>query len=242
MCRNSPGGSAPLEPIRSRATMSWTWRPPPMFVSVLTWRSTGIWHSAACLTASRLRCPSQERRSQRRSGRHRRPPGLRRLRCRSPVPVPSMARLISRLDPTVLGLRIAAGDPALDDLAGELGSLTPSRIRMPQRPHDRHVSSPEPALISESYPQILAVFTPNRGVLRAKTSASLWASAPHPKTPKASAPSRRAWSILTEPTRPLHPHPENGHNLLGQTSEATAALAGRPPLDRGSACCVVCAA
>jgi hypothetical protein len=30
-----------------------------------------------------------------------------------------MARLISRLDPAVLGLRIAAGDRALDDLADE---------------------------------------------------------------------------------------------------------------------------
>jgi hypothetical protein len=30
-----------------------------------------------------------------------------------------MARLTSRLDAAVLGLRVAAGDPALDELAGE---------------------------------------------------------------------------------------------------------------------------
>lgn len=35
-----------------------------------------------------------------------------------------MARLISRLDPAVLGLREAVGDPALDDLADESGWLT----------------------------------------------------------------------------------------------------------------------
>jgi len=122
MCRNSPGGSAPSEPMRSPATISWTWRRPPTFVSVLTSRLTPIWRSA-CLTASRPRCQSRERRSQRRSGRHRRPPGLRRLQCRSPVLVPSMARLISRLDTAILGPRVAAGDPALDDLAGESAGL-----------------------------------------------------------------------------------------------------------------------
>ena len=124
MCRNSPGGSAPSEPMRSPATTSWTWRPPPMFGSALTSRLTPFWRRS-CLTASRPRCQSPERRSQRRSGRHRCPPGLRRLRCRSPAPVPSMARLISRLDPAVLGRRVAAGDPALDDLAGESTGLTP---------------------------------------------------------------------------------------------------------------------
>jgi hypothetical protein len=34
--------------------------------------------------------------------------------------VPSTARLISRPDAAVLGLRVAVGDPALDELAGEL--------------------------------------------------------------------------------------------------------------------------
>ena len=50
-----------------------------------------------------------------------------------------MARLISRLDPAVLGRRIAAGDPALDDLADESAGL-PLQIRMPQRPHDRYAA------------------------------------------------------------------------------------------------------
>jgi hypothetical protein len=59
-------------------------------------------------------------RSRRRNGRHPRLPGLQRLRCRSPAPAPSTARLISRPDAAVLGLRVAVGDPPLDELAGEL--------------------------------------------------------------------------------------------------------------------------
>lgn len=39
--------------------------------------------------------------------------------CRSPALVPSTDRLISRPDPAVLGLRVAVGDPAPDELAGE---------------------------------------------------------------------------------------------------------------------------
>jgi hypothetical protein len=118
MCRNSPGGSALLEPISSPATTSWTWRPPPMFASALTSRLTPLRRSA-CSTRSRPPCQSPGRRSRRRNGRHPRLPGLPRLRCRSPAPVPSTARLISRPDAAVLGLRVAAGGPALDELAGE---------------------------------------------------------------------------------------------------------------------------
>jgi hypothetical protein len=82
-------------------------------------RSTPLWRSA-CSTRSRPPWQSPGCRSRRRNGRHPRLPGLQRLRCRSPAPVPSTARLISRPDAAVLGLRVAVGDPALDELAGEL--------------------------------------------------------------------------------------------------------------------------
>src|SRR4051812_19919161 len=104
--------------MRSPATTSWTWRPRPMFASALTSRSTPLWRSA-CSTRSRPPCRSPEPRSRRRNGRHRSLPVLQRLRCRSPAPAPSTDRLISRPDPAVLGLRVAVGDPALDEPAGE---------------------------------------------------------------------------------------------------------------------------
>ena len=104
--------------MRSPATTSWTWRPRPMFASALTSRSTPLWRSA-CSTRSRPRCQSPERRSRRRNGRHPCLPGLRRLRWRSPALAPSPARLISGRDPAVLGLRVAVGDRALDELTGE---------------------------------------------------------------------------------------------------------------------------
>jgi hypothetical protein len=50
-----------------------------------------------------------------------------------------MARLISRLDPAVLGLRVAAGDPALDDLAGESNGL-PLQNPNAAAPQDRYVA------------------------------------------------------------------------------------------------------
>ena len=50
-----------------------------------------------------------------------------------------MARLISRHDPAVLGPRVAAGDPALHDLAGELTGL-PLQSPNARRPHDRYVA------------------------------------------------------------------------------------------------------
>jgi hypothetical protein len=108
--------------MRSRATTLWTWRPRPMFASALTSRSTPLWRSA-CLTRSRRPCRSPGPRSRRRNGRHRSLPVLQRLRCRSPAPVPSTDRLISRPDPAVLGLRVAVGDPALDEPAGETAVL-----------------------------------------------------------------------------------------------------------------------
>jgi hypothetical protein len=98
-----------------------------MFGSALTSRSTPLWRSS-CLITSHPQCQSQERRSRRRSGHHRRPPDLRRLRCPSPVPVPSMAQPTSRLDPAVLGLHITAGDPAPAEPAGK--TATPS-LRKP---------------------------------------------------------------------------------------------------------------
>ena len=104
--------------MRSPATTSWTWRPRPMFASAQTSRSTPPWRSA-CSTRSRPPCRSPGPRSRRRNGRHRSLPVLQRLRCRSPAPVPSTDRLISRPDPAVLGPRVAVGDPALDELAGE---------------------------------------------------------------------------------------------------------------------------
>jgi hypothetical protein len=82
-------------------------------------RSTSLWRSA-CSTKSRPPCQSPGCRSRRRNGRHPRLPGLQRLRCRSPAPVPSTARLISRPDAAVLGLRVAVGDPAPDEPADEL--------------------------------------------------------------------------------------------------------------------------
>jgi hypothetical protein len=49
-----------------------------------------------------------------------------------------MARQISRLDPAVLGLRVAAGDPALDDLAVESAGLP---LQNPNAAaHDRYVA------------------------------------------------------------------------------------------------------
>ncbi len=107
-----------MELMRSPATTSWTWRPPPMLASALTSRSMPLWRSA-CSTRSRPPCRSPGPRSRRRDGRHRSLPVLQRLRCRSPAPVPSTDRLITRPDPAVLGLRVAVGDPALDELAGE---------------------------------------------------------------------------------------------------------------------------
>jgi hypothetical protein len=104
--------------MRSPATTSWTWRPLPMFVSALTSRSTPLWRSV-CSTRSRPRRQSPERRSRHRNGRHLCLPGLRRLRCRSPAPAPSTVPLISRRDPAGLGPRVATGDRALDELAGE---------------------------------------------------------------------------------------------------------------------------
>src|SRR3954447_4875721 len=89
-----------------------------MFASALTSRSTPLWRSV-CSTRSRPPCRSPGPRSRRRNGRHRSLPVLQRLRCRSPAPVPSTDRLISRPDPAVLGLRVAVGDPALDEPAGE---------------------------------------------------------------------------------------------------------------------------
>ena len=51
------------------------------------------------------------------------------------------------------------------------------------------MTASEPAVISEPYQQILTVFTPDRGVLRAKdVCITLGVSAPNPRTPKASAP------------------------------------------------------
>jgi hypothetical protein len=82
-----------------------------MFVSALTSRSAPLWRSA-CSTRSRPRRRSPERRSRHRSGRHLCLRGLRRRRCRSPAPVPSTARLISRRDPAGLGPRVAIGDRA----------------------------------------------------------------------------------------------------------------------------------
>jgi len=104
--------------MRSPAATSWTWRPPPMFGSAPNWRSTPLWRSA-CSTRSHPRRQSPQRRSRHRNGRHLRLPDPRRLRCRSPAPVRSTARLISRRDPAGLGPRVAIGDRALDELAGD---------------------------------------------------------------------------------------------------------------------------
>jgi hypothetical protein len=91
-----------------------------MFASALTSRSTPLWRSA-CSTKSRPPCRSPGPRSRRRNGRHRSLPVLQHLRCHSPAPAPSTARLISRPDPApaVLGLHVAVGDPALDEPASE---------------------------------------------------------------------------------------------------------------------------
>src|SRR4051812_8080570 len=114
--------------MRSPATTSWTWRPPPTCASALTLRSTPLWPSA-CSTRSRPRYPLPERRSRRRNGRHPCLPGPRRLRCRSPAPVPSTARLISRRDAAVLGPPVAIGDRALEEQADETAGPFPQFVR-----------------------------------------------------------------------------------------------------------------
>jgi hypothetical protein len=115
--------------MRSPATTSWTWRRRPMFASALTSRSTPLWRSV-CSTRSRPPCRSPGPRSRRRNGRHRSLPAPRRLRFRSPVPVPSTDRLISRPDPAVPGLRVAVGDPAHDEPAGETAVPSISAVRV----------------------------------------------------------------------------------------------------------------
>jgi hypothetical protein len=57
-----------------------------------------------------------------------------------------MARLISRLDPAALGLPVAAGNPALDDLADESAGLPPPESEC-RRPHDRYVAIEAASLI-----------------------------------------------------------------------------------------------
>jgi len=131
--------------MRSPATTSWTWRPRPMFASALTSRSTPLWRSA-CSTRSRPPCRSPRPRSRRRNGRHPSLPVLRRLQCRSPALVPSTDRLISRPDPAVPGLRVAVGDPALDELASETAVpacaariVCGRSVFLRERPHSAHL-------------------------------------------------------------------------------------------------------
>jgi hypothetical protein len=74
------------------------------------------------------------------------------------------------------------------DIDCELADLATTRQTLTKILEDE-VAASEPAIISEPYQQILAVFTPDRGGLRAKDVCKRWASTPNPKTPKASAPS-----------------------------------------------------
>jgi hypothetical protein len=84
-----------------------------------------------------------------------------------------------------------AGELAV--VEGELSDLAITRQMLIKLTRDE-VAAPEPAISSEPYQQILAVFTFEGPGLRAKTSASPSASAPRPKTPKVSEPSGNAWS------------------------------------------------
>ena len=61
---------------------------------------------------------------------------------------------------TKLAAEVAAIEAELADLATTRQTLT--------KILEHEVTAPEPATISESYQQILAVFTPDRGALRAK--------------------------------------------------------------------------
>jgi hypothetical protein len=107
-----------------------------MFASALTSRSTPLWRSV-CSTRSRPPCRSRAPRSRRRNGRHRSLPARQRLRCRSPAPAPSTDRPSSRPDPAVLDLRVAVGDPALDEPAGKTAARplsTPGHRAQRRRP------------------------------------------------------------------------------------------------------------
>jgi hypothetical protein len=82
---------------------------------------------------------------------------------------------------TKLAAEMAAIESELADLATTRQTL--NKIL------EHEVTASEPAITSEPYQQILAVFTPNVAACARKTSASPWASAPNPRTPRASAPS-----------------------------------------------------
>jgi hypothetical protein len=52
-------------------------------------------------------------------------------------------------------------------IEAELADLATTRQTLVKLTHDQ-VTAPDPAIISEPYQQILAIFTPDRGALRAK--------------------------------------------------------------------------
>jgi hypothetical protein len=93
----------------------------------------------------------------------------------------SAARDDLREQMTKLAAELAAIDCELSDLATTRQTLT--------KILQNEVTAPEPAIVSEPYQQILAVFTSDGPGLRAKMYATRSASAPNPRTPKASAPS-----------------------------------------------------